>query len=179
MLINFSKRLIEILVYFFILYPCKSIFTNKHFHIMEHVKIPMFLLYSQFRIYLSFSVKIRSNEKDQEQCSVLQVIFIKMFTVFSTAVEPRSKQSIWLCLHATCSLFLSNFPSQSHMMTISGLGFFPSYIFYVTILMNLCLLCQKYMRLKVRIPESLQHNSAVMVQTFVLKVFFDTTLVIR
>lgn len=57
-------------------------------------------------------------------------------------------------------------------MTISGLGFFPSYIFYVTILMNLCLLCQKYMRLKVRIPESLQHNSALMVQTFVLKVFW-------
>ena len=30
---------------------------------MKHVKIPMFLLYSQFRIYLSFSVKIRSYEK--------------------------------------------------------------------------------------------------------------------
>ena len=126
---------------------------------MEHVKIPVLLSYSQFRLYLSFSVTLRSNEKDQEQYLVFQVIFIKMFAVCSTTVESANKQSIWLYLDATCSLLLNNFPSQNHMMTIMGCEFFPFCISYITVLMNLCLLCQKYMRLKIRIPESLQYNS--------------------
>lgn len=126
---------------------------------MEHVKIPVLLLYSQFRLYLSFSVTLRSNEKDQEQYLVFQVIFIKMFAVCSTTVESTSKQSIWLCLDATCSLLLNNFPSQNHMMTINELWVFSFlYLLYYNINESL-LLCQKYIRLNIRIPESLQYNS--------------------
>lgn len=126
---------------------------------MEHVKIPVLLSYSQFRLYLSFSVTLRSNEKDQEQYLVFQVIFIKMFAVCSTTVESTSKQSIWLCLDATRSLLLNNFPSQNHMMTINELWVFSFlYLLYYNINESL-LLCQKYMRLNIRIPESLQYNS--------------------